>query len=55
VCEEDGRTAVALGSALDRVLADDTCRTAAASVAREMNLMPTAADSVALLEATARG
>ena len=54
VCEEDERTAESLGSALDRVLADDGCRTAAASVAREMSLMPPAADHVPQLEATAR-
>jgi hypothetical protein len=54
LCEEDERTAASLGSALDRVVADDVCRTAAASVAREMSLMATAADHVPALEALAR-
>ncbi len=53
VCEEVGRTAAALGSALDSVVADARCRTAAASIAREMSLMPTAADHVTTLEAAA--
>jgi UDP-N-acetylglucosamine transferase subunit ALG13 len=53
VCEDDERTASALGSALDGVMADAQCRTAAGSVAREMSLMPTAADYVATLEAAA--
>jgi MGT family glycosyltransferase len=53
VCEEDERTAAALGSALDSVVADAQCRTAAASVALEMSLMPTAADLVPALEAAA--
>jgi UDP:flavonoid glycosyltransferase YjiC (YdhE family) len=54
LCEEDERTAASFGDALDRVLADDGCRTAAASIAREMSLMPTAADHVSRLEAVAR-
>ena len=54
VCEEDERTAAALGSALDSVVAGSRYRTAAASVARAMSLMPTAADHVPTLEAAAR-
>ena len=54
LCETVDRTATSLGSALDRILADDRCRTAAASVAREMSHMPTAADYVPKLEAMAR-
>jgi UDP:flavonoid glycosyltransferase YjiC (YdhE family) len=54
VCEEHERTAAALGAALDRVLAGNGYRTAAASVAREMSVMPTAADHVRKLEAMAR-
>jgi UDP:flavonoid glycosyltransferase YjiC (YdhE family) len=54
VCEEDERTAASLGAALDRLLASGGYRAAAASVARELSLMPTAADHVAMLEATAR-
>lgn len=54
LCEEDERSATSLGAALDRVVGDDVCRTAAASVAREMRLAPTAADHVPALEALAR-
>jgi UDP:flavonoid glycosyltransferase YjiC (YdhE family) len=54
VCEEDARTAAALGSALDRVIVDDECRTAAGSISQEMRMMPTAADLVPLLESTER-
>ena len=54
VCEEDQRTAAAMGSALDRVLADDRYRTAAGSLAGEIGLLPTAADLVPVLEAAAR-
>jgi UDP:flavonoid glycosyltransferase YjiC (YdhE family) len=52
VCEEDERTAAALGSALDRIVGDARWRDAAASVARELDLMPTAADHVPTLERT---
>lgn len=52
-CEEDERTTASLGSALDRAMTDDGCRTAARSVAREMSLMPTAAEHVPTLEALA--
>jgi hypothetical protein len=52
--EADERTASSLGAALDRVVTDDGYRTAAASVAREMSVMPTAAEIVPKLEATAR-
>ncbi|HKY16640.1 MAG TPA: nucleotide disphospho-sugar-binding domain-containing protein, partial [Microthrixaceae bacterium] len=54
LCEEDERTAASLGSALDGVLLDERCRTAAAIVAREMGEMPTAAAHVPALEALAR-
>jgi len=54
VCEEHERTAASLGAALDRVLADDAHRVAAAALAGEMGLMPSAADLVPRLEATAR-
>lgn len=54
LCEEDERTGAALGSALDRALVDGACRAAAASVAREISLMPTAADHIPMLEALAR-
>ncbi|MEO6627103.1 MAG: glycosyltransferase, partial [Aquihabitans sp.] len=53
VCEPDERTAGPLGSALDRVLSDDAFRTASASLAHEMSVMPTAADHVPTLEALA--
>ncbi len=54
-CDENERDATSLGAALDHVVADGRCRTAAESVAREMSLMPTAADHIPGLEAVARG
>ncbi|MBI2708592.1 MAG: hypothetical protein HYX34_02730 [Actinobacteria bacterium] len=43
-----------LGAALDSAMAESQYRTAAASVAREMSVMPPAADHIANLEAAAR-
>jgi len=54
LCEPQERTAAAVGSALDRVLTDDRHRVAASSIAREMSVMPVAADLVPTLESTAR-
>lgn len=54
LCEEDERTAASLGSTLDSVVVDDACRTAAASIAWEMSLMPRAAEHVPKLEALAQ-
>src|SRR4029079_12544081 len=54
ICEEGDRAATALGAALDGVLADAGRRRAAAAVAAEMELMPSAADHVPMLEALAR-
>lgn len=54
VCEEGDRTADDLGAALDRLLTDDAWRPAARSVAREMRLMPDAAEHVGMLEDVAR-
>ena len=54
LCEEDARTAASFGTALDTVLAGDAHRTAAASIASEIRLMPSAADHVPLLEALVR-
>ena len=53
VCEVDERTATALGAAVDSVLHDRGWRAAAASIAREISLMPAPSDHVTTLEATA--
>ena len=53
LCEEDERTATALGSAIDQAIFDGGYREAAASIASDMRAMPTAADHVPLLEALA--
>jgi UDP:flavonoid glycosyltransferase YjiC (YdhE family) len=54
LCEVGERTAASLGAALDRVLAEEGWRTAAAAVARDLSVMPTAADHVPGLEAAVR-
>jgi UDP:flavonoid glycosyltransferase YjiC (YdhE family) len=54
LCEEDERSAASLGVALDRVVAADGYRAAAASLAQEIGVMPTASDHIPALEATAR-
>ena len=53
LCEQDQRTAASLGAALDGVLRDECWRTAAAALAMEMSLLPTAPDHVPMLEAAA--
>lgn len=53
LCEEDERSPTALGSALDHVLAGHAFQSAAASIAGELSVMPSATDHIQTLETLA--